>query len=42
MYFRYNAFVCSYPAIVHEFKTIDFLTMLDVHNLSEESRKLLR
>jgi putative hemolysin len=42
MYFRYNALVCSYPAIDREFKTIDFLVMLDVHNLNEESRKLLK
>jgi putative hemolysin len=42
LYFRYNALVCSYPAIDREFKTIDFLVMLDVHNLNEESRKLLK
>jgi putative hemolysin len=41
MYFRYNAFVCSYPAIDREFKTIDFLVMLDTNDLNEESRKFL-
>jgi putative hemolysin len=42
MYFRYNALVCSYPAIDREFKTIDFLVMLDVQNLNEDLRRLLR
>ncbi len=42
MYFRYNAIVCSYPAIDREFKTIDFLVMLDVNDLNEEAEKLLR
>jgi putative hemolysin len=41
MYFRHNALVCSYPAIDREFKTIDFLVMLDVNELNEESKKLL-
>jgi putative hemolysin len=42
IYFRYNALVCSYPAIDREFKTIDFLVMLDVHDLNDESRNQLR
>jgi putative hemolysin len=42
MYFRYNAVVCSYPAIDRAFKTIDFLVMLDVHNLNTETKELLK
>jgi putative hemolysin len=42
MYFRYKALVCSYPAIDREFKTIDFLVMLDAHNLNEETKKMLK
>lgn len=42
MYFRYTALICSYPAIDRDFKTIDFLVMLDVQNLNEDLRKLLR
>jgi putative hemolysin len=42
MYFKYNAIVCSYPAIDREFKTIDFLVVLDVRDLSEDSRALLQ
>lgn len=41
MYFRYGAKVCSYPAIDREFKTIDYLILLDIHELNEEKRKLL-
>jgi putative hemolysin len=39
MYFRYGAKVCSFPAIDREFKTIDFLVVLDSHELEEETHK---
>jgi putative hemolysin len=42
MYFRYNALFCSYPVIDREFKTIDFLVMMDAQNLNKDLRKLLR
>jgi putative hemolysin len=40
MYLRHGAIVCSYPAIDREFKTIDFLMLLDVNKVSEETRQL--
>ncbi|HVS13606.1 MAG TPA: GNAT family N-acyltransferase [Thermoanaerobaculia bacterium] len=39
-YLRYGAKVCSPPAIDRDFKTIDFLVLLDVEELSERSRRL--
>ncbi len=39
-YLRYGAKVCSPPAIDREFKTIDFLILLDTHTLSDRSRKI--
>ncbi|MBN1142839.1 MAG: GNAT family N-acetyltransferase [Bacteroidales bacterium] len=41
MYFRYGAKVCSYPAIDREFKTIDYLVLLDLNELAEDKRNLL-
>lgn len=40
MYFRYGAKVCSYPAIDRAFKTIDFLVLLDMNDMSDETRRL--
>jgi putative hemolysin len=39
-YLRYGAKVCSPPAIDREFKTIDFLVLVDSHELSPRTRKL--
>ncbi|HVS64446.1 MAG TPA: GNAT family N-acyltransferase [Thermoanaerobaculia bacterium] len=39
-YLRYGAKVCSPPAIDRDFKTIDFLVLLDTLELSERSRRL--
>jgi putative hemolysin len=39
-YLRYGAKVCSPPAIDRDFKTIDFLVLLDVNEISERSRRL--
>jgi putative hemolysin len=41
MYLRHGAKVYSYPAIDREFKTIDFLVLLDTHDISEDTKKLL-
>ncbi|MFO7370083.1 MAG: GNAT family N-acyltransferase [Bacteroidales bacterium] len=41
MYFRYGAKVCSYPAIDREFKTIDYLVVLDLSKLAVDKRNLL-
>jgi putative hemolysin len=40
IYFRYGAKVCSYPAIDREFKTIDFLVLLDMNTLTEDIKKI--
>jgi putative hemolysin len=37
-YFSLGAKICGPPAIDREFKTIDFLTILDLHALSEAAR----
>ena len=39
-YLRYGAKVCSEPAIDRDFKTIDFLVLLDIEELSARSRRL--
>ena len=39
-YLRYGAKVCSEPAIDRDFKTIDFLVLLDIEELSDRSRRL--
>lgn len=39
-YLRYGSKVCSPPAIDREFGTIDFLVLLDTHELSERSRQI--
>ena len=39
-YLRYGSKVCSPPAIDREFGTIDFLVLLDTHELSERSRRI--
>jgi putative hemolysin len=40
IYFRYGVKICSYPAIDREFKTIDFLVLLDLNDLSIETKML--
>jgi putative hemolysin len=40
MYIRYGSKVVSLPAIDREFKTIDYLVMLDVYQISRETFKL--
>lgn len=40
LYLDVGTLVCSKPAIDRTFKTIDFLILLDVHALSEDSRAL--
>lgn len=37
IYLRYGAKVCGPPAIDREFKTIDFLTLLDLNNVDEQT-----
>jgi putative hemolysin len=37
-YFSIGAKICGPPAIDREFKTIDFLTLLDLHGLSSRAR----
>ncbi len=39
-YLRHGAKVCGPPALDREFGTIDFLTLLDLHDLPEESKRL--
>ncbi len=39
-YLRYGAKVCSPPAMDREFKTIDFLVLLDTEALSDRSRQI--
>jgi putative hemolysin len=39
-YLRYGAKVCSPPAIDREFKTIDFLVLIDTREISERTRRL--
>jgi putative hemolysin len=39
VYLRYGAKVCSRPALDRDFKTIDFLVLLDVMDLDQESRR---
>jgi putative hemolysin len=41
-YLRYGSKVCSKPAIDREFGTIDFLTLLDLHQLSPIQRARFR
>lgn len=40
MYLRYGATVISYPAIDRAFKTIDYLVLLDTHQLSPVARRM--
>ncbi|MDR9418953.1 GNAT family N-acetyltransferase [Gracilimonas sp.] len=40
LYLKLGAKVCSVPAIDQEFKTIDFLILLDLQNLSTETKQL--
>jgi putative hemolysin len=40
MYIRYGGKICGPPAIDRDFKTIDYLVLLDVHELNEETRKV--
>jgi putative hemolysin len=40
MYIRYGCKICGPPAIDREFKTIDFLVFLDIHELKPEIMKL--
>ncbi len=40
LYLEQNSKVCSLPAIDRKFKTIDFLILLDVNDLPEQSRAL--
>lgn len=40
-YLALGAWICGEPAIDREFKTIDFLTLLDLHNLSPATRSRL-
>lgn len=40
MYIRYGGKICGPPAIDREFKTIDYLVLLDVHELNEETIKI--
>jgi putative hemolysin len=40
IYFKYGVKICSYPAIDREFKTIDFLVLLDLNDLSIETKML--
>ena len=40
IYFRYGAKVCSYPAMDRDFRTIDFLVLLDMNDLDMEIRSL--
>lgn len=39
-YLRYGSKICSRPAIDREFKSIDFLTLLDLEDLSSRARAL--
>jgi putative hemolysin len=39
IYLRYGAKVCGLPAIDREFKTIDYLVVLDVDALSRSTHK---
>ena len=39
-YLRYGAKVCSDPALDREFKTIDYLVLLDLQNLDDASRAM--
>jgi putative hemolysin len=41
LYLRHGAHVCGPPAIDREFKTIDFLTLMDVESLDRRTRKKL-
>lgn len=40
MYLSIGAKLCSAPALDRQFKTIDYLILLDTHEMTEESRKL--
>jgi putative hemolysin len=40
MYLRYGAKIVGDPAIDREFKTIDYLILLDISQFSEETFKL--
>jgi putative hemolysin len=39
-YLSFGARICGAPAIDRDFKTIDFLTWMDLHTLSESARRL--
>ena len=34
-YLKFGAKICSYPAYDRDFKCIDFLTIIDYHNINE-------
>jgi len=40
LYMDLGAKVCSHPAMDREFKTIDYLVLLDVKKLDERTRML--
>ena len=40
IYLRYGAQVCGPPAIDRSFKTIDYLVLLDVERLDEQTRRM--
>lgn len=40
LYLRYGAKVCGPPALDRQFKTIDYLVLLDIEDLSPDSREL--
>ncbi len=42
IYMRYGAKVCGPPAIDREFKTIDFLTLFDLAQISDQMRESIR
>jgi putative hemolysin len=40
LYLRYGAKVCGPPAIDRFFKTIDYLVLLDINELDEQTRRM--
>lgn len=40
-YLKYGAKICSYPAYDREFKCIDFLTIIDYHNINEKRMDII-
>lgn len=41
LYLNYGARICSHPAIDREFKTIDFLTLIDIEDIDRKTRRRL-